>query len=227
MSQPVLELMSVSFAYPAGGTVLEGVDLEVWEKDFLIVTGPSGGGKTTFLRLLCCLENPIGGEIRYRGTPLRQLKAPELRRKVVYVQQVPAVLPSTVLENLLAPFSLKHNHLPEPSLERVREALNGVRLDEVSLDDAAEELSVGQRQRLCLIRTLLLEPDVLLLDEPLSALDATAANSVVSLLADANKRRGVTIVMISHTGGRTLPGNRYLQLVGKHISEGGELDWVR
>ncbi len=227
MSDPVLELADVTFSYAGRAVLLEHVDFQLREGDFVVVTGPSGAGKSTFLRLLCCLEGPVTGEVRYRGAPVERLFAPALRRRVAYLQQVPVVLPATVAENLLLPFSLKQNRSPPPSREQLRDSLDRVGLEQVALDGSAEELSVGQRQRLCLIRTLLLEPDVLLLDEPLSALDPQAAAGVVQLLAGLNRNDRVNIIMVSHAGGRGLPGNRFVELRKGNVSEGAATTWAR
>jgi putative ABC transport system ATP-binding protein len=212
-------MRSVSFGYPSCPTVLDGVDFAAGEGDLVVVSGPSGGGKSTFLRLLCHLETPTGGEVRFRGTPLAEIPAPELRRRAAYLQQVPVVLPLSIEENLLLPFTLRSNRLPRPSRADLRHMLAVVGLDGVSLEKSAEELSVGQKQRVCLVRTLLLQPDVLLLDEPLSALDACAAEAVLALLVDVNRSARTTVVMVSHTRGKDLPGTRYAHLEGGSLSE--------
>jgi putative ABC transport system ATP-binding protein len=226
VSEPVLEIADVTFSYVDRPAVLEKLNFRLREGDFVVVRGPSGAGKSTFLRLLCCLESPTAGEIRYRGTPVERFFAPELRRRVSYLQQVPVVLPATVVENLLLPFSLKSNRLEEPTRQMLRESLDRVGLGQVGLDASAEELSVGQRQRLCLIRTLLLEPDVLLLDEPLSALDAEAAGAVMRVLAAENRNGGVSVVMVGHGASCGLPGTRFVELKDASISEGGAPTWV-
>jgi putative ABC transport system ATP-binding protein len=227
VSSPVLELASVTFSYPGRQALLDKVSLELREGDFLVVTGPSGAGKSTFLRLLCRLESPMSGEIRYRGDAVERLFAPELRRRVSYLQQVPVVLPQTVAQNLLLPFILRQSRSAAPTRKRLRDALDRVGLDQVALDAAAEELSVGQRQRLCLMRTVLTGPEVILLDEPLSALDAIAAGRVLQVLAGLNRNDGVTVVMVSHAGGRDLPGSRFVEIKDASVVEGGRPTWAR
>jgi putative ABC transport system ATP-binding protein len=227
VSDHVLELEGLTFSYAGRQILLDKVNLQLREGDFVVVTGPSGAGTSTFLRLLCRLETPAAGEIRYRGNPVEQLSAPELRRRVSYLQQVPVVLPTTVTENLELPFTLKQSRSPQPPPERLRESLDRVGLDDVALDVLAEELSVGQRQRLCLIRTLLLEPDVILLDEPLSALDAIAAGRVLEVLGELNRNDGMTVVMVSHAGGGDLPGSRFVELKDASVFEGERPTWAR
>ncbi len=219
MKLPVMEMKSVSFSYARRPEILTNVNLRLREGEFTVVTGPSGGGKTTFLRLLCRLESPTAGEIFHRGTPLGRFCAPALRRKVAYLQQVPIVLPATVAENLRLPFTLKHSEPGRPTDAQLDGALARVGLSSVRLDDPAEELSVGQKQRLCLVRTLLMKPDALLLDEPLSALDADAMGSVLRLLGEMNRSDGTTIVMVSHTGGRAVPAGRRLELTDRSFVE--------
>jgi putative ABC transport system ATP-binding protein len=227
VSSPVLELASVSFSYPGRQALLDKVSLQLQEGDFLVVTGPSGAGKSTFLRLLCRLESPTSGEIRYRGDPVDRLFAPELRKRVSYLQQVPVVLPQTVAQNLLLPFILRQSRSAAPTRKRLRDALDRVGLDQVALDAAAEELSVGQRQRLCLVRTVLTGPEVILLDEPLSALDAIAAGRVLQVLAGLNRKDGMTVVMVSHAGGKDLPGSRFVEIKDASVVEGGRPTWAR
>jgi putative ABC transport system ATP-binding protein len=227
VSSPVLELASVTFSYPGRQALLDKVSLELREGDFLVVTGPSGAGKSTFLRLLCRLESPMSGEIRYRGDAVERLFAPELRRRVSYLQQVPVVLPQTVAQNLLLPFILRQSRSAAPTRKRLRDALDRVGLDQVALDAAAEELSVGQRQRLCLVRTVLTGPEVILLDEPLSALDAIAAGRVLQVLAGLNRKDGMTVVMVSHAGGKDLPGSRFVEIKDASVVEGGRPTWAR
>jgi putative ABC transport system ATP-binding protein len=146
------------------------------------VVGPSGAGKTTLLRLLNRLDDPDGGEVLFDGRDVRSYDVIALRKRVQYVGQVPVTFPGTVAEN-------------------VRGDTVGL-LERVGLDPglrgrAADRLSVGEAQRMCLARALALEPQCLLLDEPTSALDQSSKGGIEALvrsLADG----GLTVVMVTH-----------------------------
>lgn len=194
-----LNLERVSFAYPGGPPVLEEASLDIDPGSFVLVHGPSGAGKSTLLRLLCRLEEPNSGRILFKGTPIDAMAPPALRRSVAYVQQMPTLLPGTVRESLLLPFGFKANSdLTPPSDQEMTALLDALLLEGITPDTAADKLSVGQSQRICLIRTLLLHPEVVLLDEPTASLDAKSAGVVLDQAAEL-KNAGVTVVMISHS----------------------------
>lgn len=188
----------VTFGY--GETALfSGLGFTMREGAFILVSGPSGAGKSTLLRLMCRLEEPRSGVIRYRERPLMDIEPPLLRREVNYLQQTPALAAGDVRQNLLLPFGFTANSdLSPPDDEELRRLLDEFLLRGVELDDDAAGLSVGQKQRLCLIRSLLLRPKALLLDEPVSALDPESRELVESKAEALNVEQGVTVVMISH-----------------------------
>ncbi|WP_272699133.1 ABC transporter ATP-binding protein [Desulfovibrio sp. Fe33] len=194
-----LALDRVSFAYPDGPAILKDADLVLETGGYHLLRGPSGAGKSTVLRLLCRLEEAQGGTISFKGAPIRDIPPAGLRRSVAYVQQLPTLLPGTVRENLLLPFSFKANALlSSPSDEDMAERLSDFLLQGVTLDSRADKLSVGQAQRVCLIRSLLLSPEVVLLDEPTASLDAHSAGVVLDRARELCES-GVTVVMISHS----------------------------
>ena len=195
---PLLEFDDVRFSYP-GGTGLSGITLAVQRGDFVLVGGPSGGGKSTLLRLAVRFEVPASGVIRYDGIPVEGLAPQVLRSRMGLVQQTPTVAEGTVRDNLQLPFSFAvHAKRPRPVDEDIVTWLHRFRLEGVTPDTEASTLSVGQRQRLCCIRTLLTGPEMLLMDEPTSALDAES-REVVEDIAEACNAAGVTILMVNHT----------------------------
>ncbi|HEY8525548.1 MAG TPA: ATP-binding cassette domain-containing protein [Acidimicrobiales bacterium] len=151
-----------------GRRVLDHVDLTVGDRGITVIVGPSGGGKTTLLRLLNRLEVPTSGVVRFRGDPLDELDPLALRRRVGMVFQRPAPFPGTVRDNLLVAD-------PQADDTRLTAALDDAGLGESFLDRSADDLSGGETQRLCLARTLVTEPEVLLMDEPTSALDRASS----------------------------------------------------
>ena len=214
-----IECHNVSFAYPQKPAVLEQVSLTFPAGSFNWLRGPSGCGKSTLLRLLCRLLEPNHGHINFNGQPLTSIDPPSLRRQVVYLQQTPVVLEASVEENLLLPFSFKVNQdLPPPDENFLSTRLEEFLLHGISLNTPALSLSVGQKQRLCLLRTMLIKPSVLLLDEPAAALDKESAKVVFEMVRRLNQEQGATIILVSH-GEDVLaqPGVNILEFQGKHV----------
>ena len=216
----LIRLENVDFAWPGQTPIFTGMDLDLEPGAMYLVQGPSGSGKSTLLRLLCRLEEPVRGRLLFQGRPADAIAPPLFRRSVLYLQQTPTVIDGTVEHNLLLPFSFKANQdLPRPDSARLGELLERFLLGNIGLDENARNLSVGQLQRVCFIRALLLAPQALLLDEPTSALDEESA-LVVEQAAGQAAADGLAVVMVSHrplaAGG---PSPRRLALVGGRIEE--------
>lgn len=194
-----LMFTNVSFRYPDGIELFNNLSFSLNTGEFYLIKGPSGTGKSTLLRLMNRLEEPSGGEIIFNGTPISDIPAPEFRRSVLYIQQTPVVTDGTVKENLLLPFRFKHNRtLAVPDDSKLFRLLEDFSLINISLDTTARNLSVGQQQRLCLIRGLLLSPEIILLDEPTSALDDESSRIVEKTAEKLSSLDGKTVVMVSH-----------------------------
>ena len=195
----IIDFRNVSFAFSRKTPILTGVTLTIREGGFYLVQGPSGAGKSTFLRLINRLEEPLSGEILFKGRPLSSYAPPLLRRSVLYVQQTPIVIDGSVRENLLLPFSFKNNtEIEQPADGRLKTLLADFLLHDVGLGDNALTLSLGQLQRLCFIRGSLLSPDVLLLDEPTSALDRESGGVLESMVERLNIESGLTVLTVTH-----------------------------
>lgn len=183
-----------------GRPVLADVDLDVPAGRVTVLLGPSGSGKTSLLRVLNRLDDPAGGEVRYRGRPVTDYPVRELRQRVGFVFQAPVMFDGTVEENLRAPARVAG--WPEEEAEdRVREALQLAELDAELLDRAGSELSVGQQQRANLARTLVNRPETLLMDEPTSALDAVTSRRLLRTFRRLTVEEGRTAVMATHREG--------------------------
>lgn len=194
-----LAIDRASFRYPNGPDILANASWAFDKGGYHLVRGPSGSGKSTLLRLLCRLEEVTSGTIRYKNTDIADMAPAELRRTIAYVQQTPTLLPGTVRDNLLLPFSFRANKwLAPPSDDDLVDRLESFLLNGVTPDSEANTLSVGQSQRICLIRSLLLDPEVILLDEPTASLDPESAG-VVQDKARELSDQGVTVIMISHS----------------------------
>ncbi|MDJ0764481.1 MAG: ATP-binding cassette domain-containing protein [Myxococcota bacterium] len=195
----VVEFIDVGFSYPDRGSLFENLSLKFESGAFYSITGPSGSGKSTLLKLINQMETPRSGEIRFDGKPLQAFHPPALRRSILYVQQVPTAIGGSIRENLLLPFSFKSNRdIKKPDDHRLKALLSSFRLDGITLEASARDLSVGELQRICFIRGLLLDPRVVLLDEPTSALDEDSAKIVETRAQRLCEASGQTILMVNH-----------------------------
>jgi ABC-type sugar transport system ATPase subunit len=190
-----VELRQVSKVYPGGVQALIGVDLKVEEGELLTVVGPSGSGKSTVLRLIAGLEPLSDGGIWIGGRRADQVAPYD--RDVAMVFQHPAAYPHlSVYENLA--FGLRARHVANAEIDnRVREAANLLGLSEL-LSRRPRALSGGERQRVAIGRALARRPGLLLLDEPLSSLDAPMRSATRADLIDLHRRLRMTMILVTH-----------------------------
>ncbi len=183
-------------------SVLKGVDVQVHQGEALAIIGPSGGGKSTFLRCLNLLEQPDGGEVIFEGQKINQkgVDVDAYRQKMGMVFQHFNVFPHmTVQENItMAPVLLKKKTKAEAE-EQAVSLLSRVGLLDKK-DEYPRKLSGGQKQRLAIVRALAMEPDVMLFDEPTSALDPEMVGEVLSVIRSLVKQ-GMTTVIVTHEMG--------------------------
>ena len=193
--RPIIEIRGVTKRFGAGDPAVDSVDLEIPEGELFALLGPSGCGKTTLLRMLAGFETPTSGEIRLDGSDVAGV--PPNRRPVNMVFQSYAVFPHmSVFDNVA--YGLKVTGVPTPERRaRVLEALGLVRLDGLEAR-RPDQLSGGQRQRVALARALVKRPRVLLLDEPLSALDAKLREAMRIELVNLQDTIGITFIFVTH-----------------------------
>jgi putative ABC transport system ATP-binding protein len=175
-------------------TVVTSVSFSVAQASRLVLIGRSGSGKSTLLRLLNRFDDPLSGDVSFRGASLATYDPLVLRRRVALVMQTPVVFGGTVRENL----QVRPKHAPLPDEAALEAILDEVGLDATLLGRPAETLSVGEKQRLCLARALLPKPDVLLLDEPTSALDPKSLAVVAELILSLQAGRRIAVVAATH-----------------------------
>jgi arginine/lysine/histidine transport system ATP-binding protein len=179
--------------------VLKGINQEIQQGEKVVVIGPSGSGKSTFLRCLNLLEKPTEGEIWFEG---KQINSPDcdidkLRQKIGMVFQHFNLFPHlTVRQNItLAPVTLGLKTKEEADAQAI-ELLKRIGLEEKA-DSYPGQLSGGQKQRIAIVRSLAMEPDVMLFDEPTSALDPEMVGEVLAVMKElANE--GMTMVVVTH-----------------------------
>ncbi|MFO1172703.1 MAG: ABC transporter ATP-binding protein [Hyphomicrobiaceae bacterium] len=176
-------------------TAVDGVSLGIYEREFFALLGPSGCGKTTLMRMLAGFENPTAGEVRLNGANIAGL--PPYQRPVNMMFQSYALFPHMTVEQNIA-FGPKQDGLPKGEIEaRVQEMLKLVNLEKFG-KRKPHQLSGGQRQRVALARALAKRPKVLLLDEPLSALDKKLREETQYELMDLQQNVGLTFLIVTH-----------------------------
>jgi len=208
---PVLFSLELVTVRRGGTLLLDQVTCQVPAGTCTALTGPSGAGKTTVLRLLNRLEDPDAGRVCLDGRPLPDLDVLALRRRVALVAQAPVLLTSHVLDELRA-------GQPDLAAQDAAGLLEQVSLPAAMLGRGTAGLSGGEAQRLCLARALAAGPQVLLLDEPTSALDSVSAHAVEQV-AKSFVAAGGSVVLVSHDPGQTRRiASQVLALNGGHIT---------
>lgn len=177
-----------------GNTIVDGVSLAVERGETVAIVGPSGAGKSSFLRLLNRLDEPTGGTVSLDGVDYRTLPPETLRKRVGLVPQNPALRPGTVRENVTVGPRLRGESVSE---ERLTSLLDAVDLAGYA-DRDATELSGGEAQRVAIARTVINDPEVLLLDEPTASLDSDAEAEIESLLTDLLASGERTAILVTH-----------------------------
>ncbi|ESA34506.1 phosphonate-transporting atpase [Leptolyngbya sp. Heron Island J] len=192
----VLEFTDVSLRASVGmGLLLDRITFAIAPQTRLAIVGPSGAGKTSLLRLMNRLSDPDSGQIWYRQQPLSQYSVIELRRQIGLVMQDSKLLGQSVEETLCYPARLRGvgaaaaRRTLQPWFERLK-------IPQDWFGRQTVELSMGQRQRVAIARTLATEPDIVLLDEPTAAQDMGYAQHLLTYLMDADKLNAV--VMVNH-----------------------------
>ena len=178
--------------------VLRDVELSLFAGRITVVIGPSGGGKSTLIRLLNRLEEASKGRVLLDGQDIRRYDPLQLRRQVALLAQKPFVFSGTVLENLQRPFQFQGRIPPPGNDPQLRELMELCQLPVSWLQRDAGSLSVGQQQRLCLVRSLATGPEVLLLDEPTSALDRPTVDGLAVSLRAVCRKRQLAVLLVTH-----------------------------
>ncbi len=211
MSDALVSVRGLAKHFPAAGfrrgkevRVLDGISFDIARGEAVGLVGESGSGKTTIGRSILRLIEPTAGQVRFDGVDIIGLGRRALRRqrrRMQYVFQDPFASLSprlTIAQILTEGLAIQHIGSRRERLERAAAALRAVELPADALDRYAHEFSGGQRQRIGIARALALEPEFLVADEPVSALDVSVQAQIVNLLHDLQLRRGLSMLFISH-----------------------------
>ncbi|MBN1948438.1 MAG: metal ABC transporter ATP-binding protein [Candidatus Cloacimonetes bacterium] len=195
MNTPVIECNGLGFSYQKQ-PILKNIDLLVEERDFMAVLGPNGGGKSTLLKLILGLLQPVGGRLTIFGTS--PLKA---RHRIGYVPQYARFdqdFPILVREVVAMSALQKNSFLPwygSGVMKKARKLMTDLGIEKLA-NIRLGELSGGQKQRVLIARALMTDPDLLLLDEPTASVDSSAEKDIYELLRDYNREK--TVILVSH-----------------------------
>ncbi len=204
-------------------TVFDGLRETICKGDVVVIIGPSGGGKSTFIRCLNLLEQTTAGKIYFEGEDItaKGFDVNKHRQKVGMVfQQFNLFNNLTVLENITISLTKVKKQSEEESKEKALKLLKRVGLEDKA-NAYPSQLSGGQKQRIAIVRALAMEPDVLLFDEPTSALDPEMVGEVLQVISDL-ARDGITMVVVTHEMGFARKvGTRVLFMDGGQIAEQG------
>lgn len=199
--KPLLELNNIAKTYwkTEGETnrpfLFEHITTTITTPQRVVLLGKSGQGKSTLLRTIGLMEEFDHGEIKYKGISSRAADAREWRKQIAYVAQHPVMLPGTIRDNLKTVSRLHDSLFEEKYAKSLMEIMG---LQQISWDKKAKDLSGGEKQRVALIRSLMLRPSILLLDEVTASLDQQSKERVEQLLIKLHEEEGISYILVTH-----------------------------
>lgn len=206
MKKAKIILKNLSKFYKSGQekiVVLNNVNFEVMEGDFIVLMGPSGAGKTTFLFIISALEKPSFGTVLWENIPLNELTDGEIQKyrlkKMGLVFQNYYLIPSlTAIENVMLPMLLLNEYKKDEIFLRARNLLESVGIEQKRHNDLVGSFSGGQMQRISIARALANDPEIIIADEPTGNLDTKNSKNILEIFQNINKKLGKTIIIATH-----------------------------
>lgn len=223
----LLECKDVYKSFDGKNDVLRGVNLKVYERDFVSILGESGSGKSTLLGLLGGMDVATKGQVVFEGVDLGTLKEKELallrRTKLGFVFQFFNLAPYlTVEENVLLPIFLDGKPIKKYE-KMLEEMLSYLKISEYK-SKMPGQLSGGEQQRVAIARGLIYNPKIIFLDEPTGNLDSKNSEEIMALLRQINQERNTTIIQVTHSENNALYGNRIIRLSDGQITSESIVD---
>jgi putative ABC transport system ATP-binding protein len=229
MKQTILKINELKKNYSLQSEetpVLKGITTDIYEKDFTIIMGNSGSGKSTFLYCVSGMDKATSGDIGFQSqriTSMNENQLAVLRRKNMgFIFQQMNLLPHlTLLENITAPAYLVTSKNRRNIMERAKKIMKDVKIEELK-DRTPNQVSGGQLQRAAIARALINNPDIIFADEPTGALNSTSSKDVLDILTDCNEQ-GQSILMVTHDIKAALRGNRIIYIKDGNITSEKQL----
>lgn len=215
MTKPQLTVSNLMFR-PEDQKILKDVTFSVNKGERIIITGPSGSGKSTLLKIIASLISPTEGIVKFNGDNIFSKDILAYRQKVSYFFQNATLFDQTVYDNVSFPYLIRNEEFDKVKCVQL---LNRVKLDESYLDKPIKELSGGEKQRIALVRNLLYEPEVLLLDEVTSSLDAENKKIIYSILDELNAKNDITMLSVTHDEEEIQQADRVLTIVDGELED--------
>ncbi len=217
---PVLNVSRISKLFTSGNTqALHAISFEVNRGDFLSIRGPSGSGKTTLLYIIAGLIQPSKGEVYIQGNALSRIpnRARMRREHIGFVFQDFYLYPGlTVLENILLPVANRY-FAQKKWITKAETLLSYLGMNRKSGRNI-NQLSCGERQRVCIARALLNDPPIILADEPTGSLDSKNSTNILEILQKVNRQRATTILMVTHDDNVSKYATRKIKIIDGKLS---------
>lgn len=192
--EPIIQVKNVSFEVD-NQTILKDISFDIKKGERVTITGPSGGGKSTLLKIIASILTPTGGTVSYQNKDIQEMDPLDYRKDISYFFQNATLFDETVEDNLTFPFDIRDEPFDK---EKCLRMLERVKLDETYLKKPIKELSGGEKQRVSIVRNLLFRPQVLLLDEITSSLDAENKDIIYTILDELTNEESITILFVTH-----------------------------
>ncbi len=221
----ILELKNITKTYITGASffnALDGVNLKIYESEFISITGPSGSGKSTLMHIIGLLDNPTSGEVILNGRNIAKLKEHQLAqiRNVTLgfvFQQFNLLAKTSSLDNVMLP--LLYSDVPKKNRQKIAlDLLQKVNLTD-KMTNTPAQLSGGQQQRVAIARALVNDPQIILADEPTGNLDSKSGIEIMKLFHELNEKEGRTIVFVTHDMDLAKQANRTIIIKDGKILE--------
>lgn len=203
--------------------ILDDISLKIDKGEIVTIAGPSGSGKSTLVRILASLITPTAGKIIYAGKDIEEEEPISYRRRVSYAMQQPTLFGKTVRENLEFPYQIRQQAFDE---NRALIALRTVGLSEDYLQREVNNLSGGEKQRVALLRNILILPETLIMDEVTAGLDGDNRTIIYQLIEKLNQQ-GVTIIIVTHDEQEIAQAKRLVEIKNGKIMGGMEHEFSR